>query len=251
MGFRGWTRVAIAGAVSACLFGAVATSAQSVRRVARADVAVRDVPVVVELFTAQGCGGCPEANQRVETLSERPGVIVLTYPVDYWDYTGWTDTLARPEFTERQQAYRQALRLRAVSTPQVILDGYRSVAPRDEDTLDLAVDEESVRPMWAPDIEFRTAGDQVGIGSGRVAAGGADVVAVIFRPGPVLVRVDSGDNRGRVVRHTNVVRDIQPIGEWTGRSILLPLPEDMEPGDRVAVLIQSRGDRHILGAAVR
>ena len=71
--FRGWTRLAIAGAVGACLFGAVGTSAQSVRRVAQTDVTVRSVPVVVELFTAQGCGGCPEANQRVETLADRPG----------------------------------------------------------------------------------------------------------------------------------------------------------------------------------
>ncbi len=78
MGVRGWTRLVIAGAAGACLFGAVATSAQSVRRVAWTDVAVREAPVVVELFTAQGCGGCPEANQRVETLIDRPGVIVLT-----------------------------------------------------------------------------------------------------------------------------------------------------------------------------
>ena len=249
--FRGWTRLGIAGAVGACLFAAVGTSAQTVRRVAQSDVTVRSVPVVVELFTAQGCGGCPEANQRVETLADRPGVIVLTYPVDYWDYTGWTDTLAQPEFSARQQEYRQALRLRAVATPQVILDGYRTVAPRDEDTLGLAVDEESARNLWGPEIEFRETGDRVGIGSGRVAAEGAEVLAVVFRPGPVLVRVESGDNRGRLVRHTNVVQSIHPIGEWTGRSILLSLPDDIEDGDRIAVLIQSRDDRHILGAAVR
>lgn len=248
--FRGWTRLAIAGAVGACLFGAVGTSAQSVRRVDR-PVAVRSDPVVVELFTAQGCGGCPEANQRVETLVGRPGVIVLTYPVDYWDYTGWADTLARPEFSARQQEYRQALRLRAVATPQVILDGHRTVAPPDEDTLGLAVNEEAARSRSAPDIEFRETGDRVGIGSGRVAADGAEVLAVVFRPGPVLVRVESGDNRGRVVRHTNVVQSIQPIGEWTGRPILLSLPTDIEAGDRVAVLVQSRDDRQILGAAVR
>ena len=140
MGIRGWTRLALAGGLIGGLMVAAASTAQTVRRVDR-PVAVRSDPVVVELFTAQGCGGCPEANQRVETLADRPGVIVLTYPVDYWDYTGWTDTLARPEFAERQQAYRQALRLRAVATPQVILDGYRTVAPPDEDTLGAAVDE--------------------------------------------------------------------------------------------------------------
>jgi hypothetical protein len=85
-------------------------------------------PVVVELFTAQGCGGCVEANAVVERAAGEPGVIALTYGVDYWDYLGWTDTFARPEFVQRQRAYRAALRQRGVSTPQVVIDGRRQVS---------------------------------------------------------------------------------------------------------------------------
>ena len=69
-------------------------------------------PVLVELFTAQGCGSCSDANSYVGKLAERPGVLALTFSVDYWDYLGWTDTFARPEYAERQKAYVARLKLR-------------------------------------------------------------------------------------------------------------------------------------------
>src|SRR5690606_6265866 len=98
-------------------------------------------PVVVELFTAQGRAGCPEATTRVEALADTPGVIALTYAVDYWDYLGWADTFARPEFTQRQRAYRRPLKLRAVGTPQVVIDGRRQVPGAEEAALKAAVEE--------------------------------------------------------------------------------------------------------------
>ncbi len=82
-------------------------------------------PVVVELYTAQGCGSCREANVFLDKLAERPGVLALTFPVDYWDYLGWSDTFARPEFAARQKAYVARLELREPYTPQVVVDGRR------------------------------------------------------------------------------------------------------------------------------
>ena len=76
-------------------------------------------PVVVELFTAQGCSSCGVANATVADLAKRPDVLALTFAVDYWDYLGWPDTFAKPEFTERQRAYARKLALREVYTPQV------------------------------------------------------------------------------------------------------------------------------------
>ena len=69
-------------------------------------------PVVVELFTAQGCTGCAEADQAIKGVIGRPNVLVLAFPVDYWDYLGWKDTFARPEFTQRQAAYKSRFKLR-------------------------------------------------------------------------------------------------------------------------------------------
>lgn len=206
-------------------------------------------PVVVELFTAQGCAGCPEANRVVEAASSEPGVIALTYAVDYWDYLGWQDTFARPEFTQRQQSYRQALRLRSVETPQVVVDGRRPVAGNRPPELQAAIDAEATRRTAPPEIEFRQTGDRVGVGSGSVPAGGAEVWAVVYQPGLQEVTVQGGDNRGQVVRHVNVVKRLRRLGDWSGRPMLYSLPTQLDADDAVAVLVQAKADRRILTAA--
>lgn len=206
-------------------------------------------PVVVELFTAQGCSGCPEANAMVETVAAETGVIALTYPVDYWDYLGWQDTFARPEFTARQRAYRQALKLRAVSTPQVIVDGRRQLTGARAPELQSAIAEETASRGWPPEIEFRETGDRVGVGSGQAPRGGAEVVVVTYQPGPQTVTVERGDNRGQEVRHLNVVREVRKLGDWNGRPILLNLPQTRQEGEAIVVLLQAKADRRILNAA--
>jgi hypothetical protein len=207
-------------------------------------------PVVVELFTAQGCGGCVEANAVVERAAAEPGVIALTYGVDYWDYLGWTDTFARPEFSQRQRAYRVALRQRGVSTPQVVIDGRRQVSGARGQELETAIVEEAGRQVWPPEIEFRETGDRVGVGSGRPPAGGAEVLAVTYTPGSQVVEVSRGENRGKTVRHVNVVRDIVPLGDWQGRPALFDLPQT-QGDEAVVVMIQAKADRRIIGAAIR
>jgi len=206
---------------------------------------------VIELFTAQGCAGCLEANARVEALAGQPGVIALTYAVDYWDYLGWQDTFARPEFSQRQRAYRRPLKLRAVGTPQVVIDGRRQVPGAQEAALVAAVEEEAARRVFPPEIEFRETGDQVGVGSGRAPSGGAEVVAVVYRPGLQTVEIGSGDNRGRTVRQINVVRSVRKLGAWAGRPALYDLPRNLEADEAVAVLVQASANRQILNGAVR
>ncbi|MDP3656737.1 MAG: DUF1223 domain-containing protein [Brevundimonas sp.] len=243
---RGW--IIPAAALAAALVAAGSVAQPSPARASRE--AAPPEPVVIELFTAQGCAGCPEANARFETVAAEPGVIALTYAVDYWDYLGWEDTFARPEFAQRQRAYRKPLRLRNVSTPQVVIDGRRQVAGAQAPALQSAIDEEAARRVFPPEIEFREGGDRVGVGSGRVPVGGAEVVAVTFMPGPQEVEIARGDNRGRTVRHMNVVRSVRTLGEWTGRPALYTLPDAREPGQAVAILVQAKGDRRILNGAV-
>ncbi len=248
MSFRG---IIVAGVVALGLFGAVGSTAQPAGpRPVRLSATTAE-PVVVELFTAQGCSGCPAANQVVEALSEEPGVIALTYAVDYWDYLGWPDTFAKPEFAERQRAYQTAMRLRSVYTPQVVIDGRRQVSGAEGDEVQVAVDEEAARRVYPPQVQFRDDSEAVGVGSGRAPAGGADVWAITYRPGLQTVAVAGGDNRGRAVRHVNVVQDLTRLGAWSGRPILLTLPEATDPQDKVVVLVQGRADRRILSAALR
>lgn len=243
---RGW--IIPAAALAAALVAAGSSAQPSGAVAARREVPAE--PVVVELFTAQGCAGCPEANTRVEALAERPGVIALTYSVDYWDYLGWADTFARPEFAQRQRAYRRPLKLRAVGTPQVVIDGRRQVPGAQEEALKAAVEEEAARRVFPPEIEFRETGDRVGVGSGRAPTGGAEVVAVIYKPGLQTVEIERGDNRGQTVRQVNVVRAVRSLGRWTGRPALYDLPAGVGDDEAVAVLVQARGDRRILNAAV-
>ena len=248
MRVRGW--IIPAAALAAALVAAGSVAQPSTARALREDAPPPAEPVVIELFTAQGCAGCPEANTRFESVAAGPGVIALTYAVDYWDYLGWEDTFARPEFAQRQRAYRKSLRLRNVSTPQVVIDGRRQVAGAQTPALQSAIEEEAARRVFPPEIEFRAAGDRVGVGSGRVPGGGAEVVAVTFTPGLQEVEIASGDNRGRTVRQLNVVQSVRTLGEWNGRSALYTLPAARGPGQAVAVLVQARGDRRILNAAV-
>lgn len=244
---KGW--IIPAAALAAALVAAGSTAQPTQARAARrGDVPVE--PVVVELFTAQGCVGCPEASARFETVAGGPGVIALTYAVDYWDYLGWADTFARPEFAQRQRAYRRSLRLRNMSTPQVVIDGHRQVVGVLTPDLESAIEEEAARRVFPPEIEFRIDGDHVGVGSGRAPSGGAEVVAVTYTPGPQEVEIEAGDNRGRTMRHVNVVRSVRTLGDWSGQSTLYDLTDAREPGQAVAVLVQAKDDRLILNGAV-
>ncbi|MGV9008243.1 DUF1223 domain-containing protein [Brevundimonas sp.] len=232
------------------LMAATATAQNTGTRVNRQQVAETGAPVVVELFTAQGCGVCADANARLEAVANEPGVIALTYAVDYWDYMGWQDTFARPEFALRQRAYRRPLQIRDVSTPQLVINGHRQVASAPTPALQTAIDQETARRAAPPEIEFRETGDRVGIGSGRAPVGGAEVVAVRYRPGVQTVDVSAGENRGRQLRHTNVVLGIQTLGDWSGRPVLYALPDEMTSGEAVAVLVQAKVNRRILVGAV-
>lgn len=243
---RGWITPVAAGAAA---FFAAGSAAQP--SPARASRDTPQEPVVVELFTAQGCAGCPQANAHLEAVAAEPGVIALTYAVDYWDWQGWKDTFAKPEFAQRQRAYARPLRQRAVSTPQVVIDGRRALPGAREAALQIAIDEEAERRVFPPEIEFRESGDRVGVGSGRAPEGGAEVVAVVFTPGPQTVRIRGGDNRGQSVRHMNVVKSVRSLGDWTGQPALYSLAgAGQDEGQAVAILVQAKGDRRILNGAV-
>src|SRR5688572_15166005 len=85
--------------------------------------AAAETKAVVELFTSQGCSSCKAADAYLDGLAEQPGVLVLSYHVDYWDYLGWRDTFSRPENTERQRDYAEIVGTRRIYTPQIVVNG--------------------------------------------------------------------------------------------------------------------------------
>jgi hypothetical protein len=199
--------------------------------------------VVVELYTAQGCGACGEANVFLDKLADRPGVLALTFPVDYWDYLGWPDTFARPEFSARQRAYVSRLALREPYTPQVVVDGRKEAAALRTDKVEKLVREAELATHNPPDIRFVRA-RRVDVGSGHAPAGGADVWLVRYDPREQEVVVKTGENRGQSVLQRNVVRELRKLGSWHGRPAAYRFDVAAEEGLKTVVILQgARGGR--------
>ena len=203
-------------------------------------------PVLVELFTAQGCGACRDANTHLSKLTERPGVLALTFSVDYWDYLGWTDTFARPEYAERQKAYVARLKLREPYTPQVVVDGREEAQGLKAGDVDRLVRAAAAAPHNPPDIRFVGA-RRVDVGSGRVARGGAEVWLIRYDPRAVDVAVKAGDNRGETVTQKNVVRQMKRLGLWRGKPTAFRLPAATDEGLKTVVVVQAPKGGRILG----
>lgn len=206
-------------------------------------------PVVVELYTAQGCASCGEANQYVAKLAARPGVLALTFPVDYWDYLGWPDTFAKPAFAERQKAYVTRLSLREPYTPQVVVDGRAEAPGLKTDQVDKLVRDAARAPHNPPDIRFLAAGRRVDVGSGRAPKGGGEVWLVRYDPREQETAVKSGDNRGQTIVQKNVVRELKKLGSWRGRPVAFRLPPPTEDGLKTVVMIQAGRGGRIVGLA--
>jgi hypothetical protein len=202
-------------------------------------------PVVVELFTAQGCQSCGEANAHVAKLAEQPGVLVLTLPVDYWDYLGWPDTFAKPEFAKRQKAYVTKLGLREPYTPQVVVDGKEQAAGVRTERVDKLVADAAKASRDFPHIQFVN-DRRVDVGSGRVPRGGGEVWLVRYDPRAQEVAVKSGDNRGQTLVQKNVVRELTRLGAWRGRPTAFRLPAAEEEGLKTLVLVQAGAGGRVL-----
>jgi len=204
-------------------------------------------PVVVELFTAQGCTACGGANAFVTELADRDGVVALTWPVDYWDYLGWKDTFAKPEFTERQRAYDRRLGIRDVYTPQVVVDGALQVSGAKSEAVETLIREASRAPVNPPDMLVMANG-RVAVGSGRAPRGGAEVWLVRYDPRKQDIEVTGGDNRGKTVPHRNVVRELIRLGAWTGRpAIYRARALASDDGLESLILVQAKGGK-VIGA---
>ena len=119
----GSSRVAVRGARLACAAGALLVAMGSASLAQTAPDSVVDHPVLLELYTAQGCASCPPADDMMLELAGRDDVIALSLHVDYWDYIGWADTFAQRAYTERQQRYARRYGHSTIYTPQVVING--------------------------------------------------------------------------------------------------------------------------------
>ena len=213
---------------------------------AQAAVASARPPVVVELFTAQGCATCDKANTYVAGLADQEGVLPLTFSVDYWDYLGWRDTFARPEFADRQRAYAKRFGVAEVFTPQVVVDGRAQTAAVKPDAIAGLVRDARQAPSDPPEMRWRGT-DFVAVGGGRRPRGGAGVWLIRYDPREADTDVKDGDNRGHKVAERNVVVQLARLGAWRGRPVLLRLPPAPQDGLKTLVLVQGDNGGKIMG----
>ena len=208
-------------------------------------------PVVVELFTSQGCAACLPANAQLAELADRRDVLALTFPVDYWDYLGWADPFAKPAFSERQRAYQKALGLRDVYTPQLVVDGTAHTGRKAADKADDLI--KAAARQQPPSPDMRIARHRLTIGSGRAPAGGAEVWLVRYQGQPQETAVKDGENRGVTVVYRNVATELVRLGTWAGRSrsYALPAGSGDEADLKSAILLQGRTSGRILGVLRR
>ena len=202
--------------------------------------------VVVELFESQGCSSCPPANANVNALSARSDVLTLIYGVTYWDQLGWTDTFARPEFTQRQRDYARGLGNDNVYTPQVVLNGRSDLVGANRAELDAAV-AQAATTAFTTRVVITPEGVTVGDArSHRQIA--ADIWLVRYDPRTLNVPIRAGENSGRTLPHVHVVRSIDRLGSWDGAERTYPIPTSRAPL-HTAVLVQMRNGGPIIGAA--
>lgn len=214
-----------------------------------AAVAENNNPVVVELYTSQGCSSCPPADALMHKLVERDDVLGLALHVDYWDYIGWKDEYARPSHTIRQQGYAQAGGRTMIYTPQMVINGQDDVVgARGGELLSLISRHKEKEPKAT--LHTVATSDQVEV---RVSAAeglptGPYAVQLVRYATERHASIERGELAGHDLDYANVVDDLSLIGQWDG-SEDVSFTVRLSPDLKSAVLVQARGYGPIVAAA--
>ncbi len=201
-------------------------------------------PVVVELFTSQGCSSCPPANAYLNEMSRgRRDVLPLAFHVTYWDRLGWKDPFSLPAATQRQDQYGHRFGDGSY-TPEMVIDGAASAVGSDRGGVGSAIEKAKRNSRTAAAVSVARNGEQVSIEVGA-GSGNAKVLLIGFDH-EHTTPIGRGENSGRTLTEANVVRSIRSVGQWSGTSLRLsePFPE----GQDVAVVLEAP-DGQIIGAS--
>ncbi len=208
-------------------------------------------PVLLELFTSQGCSSCPPADRLAAKLAKDPGLVVISRPVTYWDRLGWKDTLAREANTDLQRRYarRELAGRNGVYTPQIVADGsYGAVGSQERIVRSHTLHARSSQRAAIRSEALNDGGYAVGIGG--QSSGGAELVLLAISSHET-VNIGRGENRGRSVAYTNVLLDERVIGAWGGgkASFTIAAQQLQTPGaDRYALVLRSPQGGPVLAA---
>jgi hypothetical protein len=201
-------------------------------------------PVVVELFTSQGCSSCPPANAYLNELSKgRRDVLALAFHVTYWDRLGWKDPFSLAAATDRQGVYGRRFGDGSY-TPEIVVDGAASAVGSDRSQVGSAIENARRNGQTAAAVNVTKSGEQLSIEVGT-GAGNARVLLIGFDHEHTTA-IGRGENGGRTLTEANVVRSIRSVAQWSGSA--LRLNERFPEGQDVAVVLEAP-DGRIIGAS--
>ena len=205
-----------------------------------------DRPVVVELFTSQGCSSCPPADAILGELARQPGLLPLAFHVDYWNRLGWKDPYSSAAATARQRAYQAALALHTVYTPQMVIDGRFDAVGSDRRAVVRSIADAMKQAQAVPlGIARDGALLHLSVGAGDSSAGSIWLVGYDHRH---TTEIGAGENGGRTLTEFNIVRHFEEVGQWQGSALTLDLPLDRLEGAQAAALLLQSPEGAVLGA---
>jgi hypothetical protein len=213
-------------------------------------------PVLVELFTSEGCSDCPPADRLLEAIDQKQpleGVhaIVLSEHVTYWDHQGWRDPFSLEEMTARQQAYSAQFRLPDIYTPQMVVDGTTQFVGSDTRALEAALHDAAGRPKQELAIEnARWERGTVDFAVRGTVGHEVRLVAVLAADG-THSEVARGENAGRTLHHVAVVRVMKQFGgdALDGRDLKLSAASAPSGPVRLVVFVVEPKTGQVVGAA--
>lgn len=206
--------------------------------------AAAERPVVVELFTSQGCSSCPPANVFLNEMTKsRSDILPLAFHVTYWDRLGWKDPFSMEAATSRQDRYGRRFGDGSY-TPEMVIDGGVGLVGSRRDEVNTAIDQakRDQQTVAAVRVSKESGNIKIHVGSGR----GSGKILLIGFDHEHTTHIGRGENGGRTLTEANVVRSIRSVAEWSGEAT--SITERFPPGEDVAVVIEAP-DGAIVGAA--
>ncbi|MCC8955383.1 DUF1223 domain-containing protein [Bradyrhizobium sp. Pear77] len=202
-------------------------------------------PVVVELYTSQGCSSCPPANAYLNELSRgRRDVLPLAFHVTYWDRLGWKDPYSLQSATDRQEQYGHRFGDGSY-TPEIVVDGAAGLVGSHRRDVGSAIEKAKHESRTAASVSvMRTGGEQVFIQVG--SGSGVGTVLLIGFDHDHTTAIGRGENGGRTLQEANIVRSFRSVGQWSGAPI--QIKERFPEGQDVAVVLEAP-DGQIIGAS--